>query len=258
MQSSKSIRKVLGITFVAIGLGGATIGGIIAYILSHSMLITFIPIGAFDLFFLTGVILFMSATKEVRSKRILMEKNQYVMAEIVKVYWDSKRSYAVEQMELHPYRILCEYRDSNGATYQFESKPLLYNPTGLITSNQLRVFVDLQKPKEYYVDTTSILSDDAFLHKFKNGIGSEKLKEQGQFILATTCGTEIAGVIYVAGVARVGPKGYQVLCKYQASDGSVHIFASNKIEGEPTRSYVGEQVRVYYTGKNYCNYYVDL
>lgn len=52
--------------------------------------------------------------------------------------------------------------------------------------------------------------------------------------------------------------GYTVLCRYDAPDGKIHIFASRGQWGEPQRDYQGENVRVYYSGKNYESYHVDL
>ena len=52
--------------------------------------------------------------------------------------------------------------------------------------------------------------------------------------------------------------GYTVLCRYDAPDGKIHIFASRGQWGEPQRDYQGENVRVYYSGKNYEPYHVDL
>lgn len=171
---------------------------------------------------------------------------------------------------------------ANGKEYLFKSKSLLYNPSALITEKQLKVYVDLKNPKKYCVDTSSILPDSAVLHKFKfDSRGKERaLLKEGNYINAVTCGVELVGRIKVNSIVKpmflkvtdslseqfkvpVDEKnrafvGYTVLCRYDAPDGKIHIFASRGQWGEPQRDYQGENVRVYYSGKNYESYHVDL
>ena len=142
--------------------------------------------------------------------------------------------------------------------------------------------IDLKNPKKYYVDTSSILPDSAVLHKFKfDSRGKERaLLKEGNYINAVTCGVELVGRIKVNSIVKpmflkvtdslseqfktpVDEKnrafmGYTVLCRYDAPDGKIHIFASRGQWGEPQRDYQGENVRVYYSGKNYEPYHVDL
>lgn len=140
----------------------------------------------------------------------------------------------------------------------------------------------MKNPKKYYVDTSSILPDSAVLHKFKfDSRGKEcALLKEGNYINAVTCGVELVGRIKVNSIVKpmflkvtdslseqfkvpVDEKnrafvGYTVLCRYDAPDGKIHIFASRGQWGEPQRDYQGENVRVYYSGKNYESYHVDL
>lgn len=94
--------------------------------------------------------------------------------------------------------------EANGKEYLFKSKSLLYNPSVLITENQLKVYVDLKNPKKYYVDTSSILPDSAVLHKFKfDSRGKERaLLKEGNYINAVTCGVELVGRIKVNSIVK--------------------------------------------------------
>lgn len=170
--------------------------------------------------------------------------------------------------------------DQNGNTYDFKSRPLLYNPSALIKDQRLKVYVNLQNPRKYVVDTDAILPSNAVLHKFKVMWNAQELKKRGKYVTAATCGVELIGQILVRGclkpmylklsdeaakqfnMSRDSKNrvfmGYTVLCRYEAPDGVTHIFASKGGWGKPERSYIGEQVKVYYEGDNYRRYYVAL
>lgn len=188
----------------------------------------------------------------------------------------------IDNISMHPYVITCKYTGANGQEYQFKSKSLLYNPSALIKENRLKVYVDLEKPNQYYVDTSEILPDSAILHKFKFDRTShgEQLRREGQYIEAVTCGVELVGRIKVNSIVKpvflkitsaiaeeyeipTDEKnrifmGYVVLCRYDAPDGRIHIFASRGRWGEPKSEYRGQRVRVYYSGENFKNYHVAL
>ncbi len=177
---------------------------------------------------------------------------------------------------------MCEYADGSGNQYSFKSGPLLYNPSGLLKSDQLKVYVNLSRPARYYVDTNEILPETAVLHKFKydSARNAQQLIAAGKYLNAVTCGVEVVGRITVNGLAKPGflklPEsiakqfglsldergrafwGYTVLCRYTAKDGAVHIFASRGIRGEPDQTHIGEPVKVYYEGNNYRKYHVEL
>ena len=202
-------------------------------------------------------------------------------AQIVDIDVSPYQEIHVDRISMNPFFIRCRYTDNNGKTYDFKSGMLLYNPSGLLRSRQLKVYVDLSRPDNYYVDTNEILPEGAVLHKFKfdSENNAERLKAGGNYIQAVTCGVELAGRIKVNGMFKPGflklPQGmelpglaadekgrafagYTVLCRYDAPDGTVHIFASKGIWGEPDSPHVGEPVRVYYDGKGYRNYHVDM
>lgn len=109
---------------------------------------------------------------------------------------------------------------------------------------------------------------------------AERLIKGGQYIEAVTCGVELIGRIKVNSVVKpmylkltrgiaeqfqiaTDDKnrvfiGYVVLCRYQAPDGTIHIFASKGRLGEPDREYKGETVKVYYSGDGFKYYHVAL
>ncbi len=236
-------------------------------------------IGVFFGAFAFGIFLARKSTKDTMSR--LMESGSYVMADIVDIDVNPTRTVQMGTMKIHPYFIVCRYVDGNGQEYFFKSKSLYYNPSGLLKSNQLKVYADLTNPRKYFVDTDAILPEDAVLHKWTfTTKGNEKLTETANYVQATTCGIEHHGRIRVSGMclphfAEMSPAlaeklnmgvddkgrgylGYTILCRYDEPNGIPHIFASKMLFGEPESDYMDMPVKVYYSGSGYKNYHVDV
>lgn len=259
MENGDDLQKKLGIVF----LGAALIVGIYGFFLvlntsSTRLYFWVLVLGcAVGALVITGAILLTVNTAKNSKSDGLIGSGKYVYADIVEVGVNMRQRLKIDQVFIHPYFIICQYTGQNGKTYRFKSRPLLYNPSGLISENRLRVYVNLERPDSYYVDTSSILPDSAVLHKFKidSPTGAERMIRGGQHIEAVTCGVETTGIgdKKSSVFAR-----YTVLCRYDAPDGRVHIFASAIQWGEPDRAYCGERVRVYYSGMSMENYHVAL
>lgn len=282
MQNGKNILKTLGTIFLMLGI----VGGLIAIVL-----LLFVPVvgkilaicffGIFGVFLLAGVICTGIYTMQKSKKEKLINNGYYIMAEVVDIDVNIHQKVTIDRISMNPYVITCRYVDEVGKEYFFKSKSLLYNPSALLKQNLLKVYVDLTKPKKYYVDTSTILPDNAILHKFKfdSNRNAENLMQEGRYIEAVTCGVELIGRISVNGIVKaflqlpmaaaekIGVSldekgrafiGYTVLCRYDAPDGKIHIFASKGIYGDPKREFVGDKVKVYYSGDNYKYYHVDI
>lgn len=272
--------KTVAVVFLSIGSAGLLLAAGML-LLNRAFGIASLVIGSISLFFfLAGIICFFVYMLPKRLKDRLIENNEFVMAEVVDIEQNVYLKYQVDQITLHPFVIYCRYTAQNGNTYDFKSRPLLYNPSALIKEQRLKVYVNLQNPRKYIVDTDAILPSDAVLHKFKVMWNAQELKKRGQYVVAATCGVELIGQIIVKGCLKPMyvklpdeaakqfhiPRddknrvfmGYTVLCRYEAPDGITHIFASKGYWGEPQHSYLGENVKVYYEGDNYRRYYVAL
>lgn len=236
-------------------------------------------IGVFFGVFAIGIFLVRKSAKDKMNR--FMESGSYVMADIIDIDVNPMQKVQTGTMKMHPYFIVCRYMDGNGQEYIFRSKNLYYNPSGLLKSNQLKVYVDLANPRKYFVDTDTILPGDAVLHKWTfTTKGNEKLIETGKYVQATTCGIEHHGRIRVSGMClphfrEMSPEmaaklnmgadeknrgfvGYTILCRYDETNGKTHIFASKMLFGEPESDYMDMPVKVYYSGSGYKNYHVDL
>jgi len=282
MSEKKNLLNSLGNIFLIIGVAGI-VGATILWIIVPTMwLFSIILGGVLSTFLIAGAVCKIIYAVKKKKKESLTSANKYVYADIVDIDINVYQEVQIDRISMNPYYIVCKYIDETGKEYTFKSRSLLYNPSALLSTNQLKVYVDLKNPSKYYVDTNSILPDDAVLHKFKYDSvhRAETLIQGGQYIEATTCGVELVGRVKVNSMIKpmflkvtenmaneyripVDEKnrtfmGYTVLCKYIAPDGKTHIFASRGIWGEPDREYKGEKVKVYYSGKNFDKYHVAL
>lgn len=281
MKNGKSVLKLLALIFILVGV--ILIGmGAAAQLVSGMGLFMFVMCLIGSIFLCIGGIFFFIDQVGMRRRQKLKDDGKFVYAQIVDIDVDLYKQVQIERISMNPFFILCRYRDGGGRTYDFKSGALLYNPSGLLQSDKLKVYVDLDKPKRYYVDTDEILPENAMLHKFKldSEKNSQRLKNIGNYINATTCGVELFGRIKVNGIiksqflklpdhiarqfhmskdekGRVFA-GYTILCRYQDMNGIVHIFASKGILGEPDSPHMGEKVKVYYDGADYKYYHVDI
>jgi len=280
MKNGQSILKILSIVFGLAGAVLASAGALVMALVSKLRLFA----GVFCLvgcaFLLTALICYLVYQAGANKKAALLEAGTFVYAQITEIEMDVRQEITVDQITMHPYFILCRYVDAHGREYHFKSRRLLYNPSGLLLSDQIKVYVDLNRPGRYYVDTNEILPETAVLHKFKRSSekNAENLIAGGKYITAKMCGVELIGMIKLGGIVtqrflklsekmvrqmglQIDEKGrvyagYTILCKYTAKDGTIHVFASKCIRGEPKRPYIGGEVSVYYDGEGYRNYHV--
>ncbi len=287
MKNKTNIWHLLSKIFFFVSLGLILTGGIIILAL-HQTYREFGLIfgGAWAavgvVFGLFALGMFLHYKSGADRKKYLMESGRYVMADIVDIDVNRYMKVRVGSKEMHPYFIVCRYVDGSGQEYTFKSGNLYYNPSGLLKSTQLKVYVDFAKPKKYYVDTDEILPGNAVLHKWKLDTerDAERLMTEGNYVNATTCGVEHQGRIAVSGAClpqflqmseALAEKlhmgldeknraylGYTILCRYDAPNGIPHIFASKILFGEAESDYIGQPVRVYVSGKDFKDYHVDV
>ena len=144
-----SIFTILGAVFLATGV-------IIYYALKEEegailFLLIFGGIGL--LFFVLGVIfLIVELKKKLRNDKLLGAGN-YVMAEVLEV----TLNYNVAVNRRHPYIVRCRYQDMYGNVHIFKSRDLLFDPTDLLKDRMVKVYVDGENYKHYYVDIDGVL-----------------------------------------------------------------------------------------------------
>ncbi|MGN1179803.1 MAG: hypothetical protein ACI4SD_01215 [Suilimivivens sp.] len=155
-KTGLSALLIVGSVFTIVGAAFLAIGLIIYCALKEEegvilFLLIFGGIGL--LFFILGLIfLIVVAQKKIRSDKLLNSGN-YVMAEISEV----DLNYNVTINRRHPYIVRCRYQDRYGNVHIFKSRDLLFDPTDLFKDQMVRVYVEGENYKHYYVDIDEVL-----------------------------------------------------------------------------------------------------
>lgn len=151
-----SALLIVGSVFTIVGASFLAIGLIIYYALKEEegailFLLIFGGIGL--LFFVLGVIfLIVELKKKLRNDKLLGAGN-YVMAEVLEV----TLNYNVAVNRRHPYIVRCRYQDMYGNVHIFKSRDLFFDPTDLLKDRMVKVYVDGENYKHYYVDIDGVL-----------------------------------------------------------------------------------------------------
>lgn len=93
---------------------------------------------------------------EVRTRRRnnrLLNSGQYVLAEISEI----TMNYSIRINSRHPYIVKCRYQDMNGVVHVFKSRNLNFDPAPILRDQMVRVYVDGDDFRHYYMDIDSIL-----------------------------------------------------------------------------------------------------
>lgn len=112
---------------------------------------TFGGLGA--VFLIVGVICLCFEIRKRKINNKLLNSGQYIMAEISEI----TMNYAVRVNFRHPYIVICRYQDRNGYVHTFRSRNLNFDPASLMRDRMVRVYVDGDDFKHYYVDIDSLL-----------------------------------------------------------------------------------------------------
>lgn len=141
---------IMGIAFLPTGVGIYLSG-----IGTASETIIFLAVfgGTGGVFLIVGgILLALFINKKKRYNRLL-KNGQYVMAEIAEV----RINYSVQVNARHPYVVHCRYQDNYGNIHIFKSRNLMFNPMDIMKDNMVKVYVDGENYKYYYVDIDEIL-----------------------------------------------------------------------------------------------------
>ena len=105
------------------------------------------------LFFILGVIfLTLEIRKRLRFNRLLQSGN-YITAEISEI----NLNYSVRINGRHPYVVVCRYQDMMGTIHLFKSRNLSFDPGTLFQGQTVKIYVDGEDFKHYYMDIDEVL-----------------------------------------------------------------------------------------------------
>lgn len=142
---------IIGFVFSALGIAfGFFIDKIAASPNSHGD-VYIIPwvFGFVGIVFLLAfaVMVFIMANRKTARRR-LIEDGRFVNAAVAEV----NRNLFVRINNRHPYFVVCEYEDPfTGEKRSFRSDDIMEDPSYLL-GRQLRVFIDRENPKRYFVE----------------------------------------------------------------------------------------------------------
>ena len=105
-----------------------------------------------------GVILLVHCVRRNRLRRRLIERGEYIIADVTAVPCD----YRVRVNGWPTFTVECSYTDPRtGEVHIFQSENLLIDPAYYITQDTVRVYVDRESGdyRHYYVDVDSILPE---------------------------------------------------------------------------------------------------
>ena len=146
---------IIGIVFSFMGAIFLLTGTIIYCQLDERDAIPFLLIfGGIGLLFLVIGLIFLII--EIRKKTWntkLLRSGNYIMAEISEV----RMNYAVNVNGRYPFIVVCRYQDMLGNVHMFKSRNLYFDPSGLFKDQNVKVYVDGEEFKHYYVDIDEIL-----------------------------------------------------------------------------------------------------
>lgn len=103
----------------------------------------------------TGTALLIYRFRKKAQGQRLRETGMRLDGEIIGVAVDSRISSNYQ----HPYVLQCQCRTPDGQLRLFQSGPIWYDPTKLLTSNYVSIYVDRNDFRKYYVDLSRVLPD---------------------------------------------------------------------------------------------------
>jgi len=149
---------IVGIVFTIIGAFFLVLGIVMGIGLRSEMgfesivfLFSFGGIGLF--FFVLGLTFLITLGNQKKTAQRLLENGNYVVAEI----FDISQNYNVSVGNKHPFVVSCKYEAVDGTVHIFKSRYLYFNPEPLLKNNVVRVYVDNDNFKKYYVDIDEVL-----------------------------------------------------------------------------------------------------
>lgn len=115
-------------------------------------LITYILCGVSIPFLIMGIVFLLVLKAKQNKKQNLLQNGRMVEA----VVTGGQINYNVQVNNRHPWKLECKYEDPyTGATYLFSSNNIWKDPF-LYVGQSVKVYMDRENPRKYYVDVDSL------------------------------------------------------------------------------------------------------
>ena len=144
---------ICGLVFTIIGTVFTILGIIVGFAVEPVFFLAFGVMGIS--FLIAGICCLIGAGRKKKQKKFLLERGNYIMAQVI----ETRPNYSVNVNGNYGYEVLCRYQDHYGTVHVFKSPLVWVDPTSLLTSDQVRVYVDGDDYDHYYVDLQSALPE---------------------------------------------------------------------------------------------------
>lgn len=105
-------------------------------------------------FFIVALVFIILAGMKGKKKKYLLEEGRVIEAVVI----GGHMNYNVSVNGRHPWKLECQYEDiSQNATYLYSSYNIWQDPQFYV-GQTVRVYIDRQNPKKYYVDVENLLT----------------------------------------------------------------------------------------------------
>lgn len=155
VKAGMSAMLIVGIILSAFGVGFLT-AGIVVFVGSRDevgkiLLMVFGIVGLLALF--AGLICLVKEIRKRSRQKKILENGNYVMAE----FFDTQLDYHINVNGRCPYFARFRYQDAQGNVHIFKSRNMFIDPETLMKDNMVKVYVDGENYKYYYVDIDEIM-----------------------------------------------------------------------------------------------------
>lgn len=146
---------IVGIVFAIVGPILIAVGISVFLAVPGEGNIIFLSVyGSMGLIFLAiGLVFLVIKIRRKQRCNRLLQSGSYIMAEIA----ETKINYNVRINGKSPYVVECQYWDMAGNVHIFKSRCLYFNPESLFKDRMVRVYVEGDNYKNYYVDIDEVL-----------------------------------------------------------------------------------------------------
>lgn len=156
VKTGSLATKILGSVFSILGFCFLSVVAIllltgVAKKEGYFICIPFLAVGG--TFFLIGICFLIWEIKNKKMVKRLIENGNFIWAQITEV----APNYNVTVNGRHPYIVYCQFQDVEGTVHIFKSRDINFDPQTLFKSEQVRVYVDNNNYKKYFVDIDEIL-----------------------------------------------------------------------------------------------------
>lgn len=145
------IYAILGGIFVVVGISvGVGLSSI-----SDSRIIAAIFSGIGGIFLVLGIVFLLIEHRKNRAAQYLIERGHYIIGEVS----DCQINYNIRLNNRHPFIAIVRYLAPDGTVHLFKSRNIYQYPDPAFWGRPVKIYVDGDDFRHYYVDTEEFLSN---------------------------------------------------------------------------------------------------